>query len=80
MKLPTHDIPGHETIYVECECGEDKRQNLFKRLRKSTSDAVNVQFHDEGMCNNIMNKDTLPVRVYSGYSTEWHFHNNKLTH
>ena len=47
MKLPTHGIPGHETIYVECKFGDDKREKLFKKLRKSTSDAINVQFHED---------------------------------
>lgn len=47
MKLPTRDIPGHETFYVECQCDEDKRETLFKKLRKSASDAINVQLHND---------------------------------
>ena len=47
MRLPTHDVPGYETIYVECECGEDKKEELFKKLRQSTSDAIKIQFHND---------------------------------
>ena len=47
MKLPTHEIPGYETIYVECKCGEDKREELFKKLRHSASDAINIQIHND---------------------------------
>ena len=48
MKLSTRDIiPGHETFYVECECCEDKRETLFEKLRKSASDAIKVQLHDD---------------------------------
>ena len=48
MKLPTHDVPAYETIYVECDCSEDKRETLFESLRRSPSDhdAINVQPHD----------------------------------
>ena len=44
MKIPTRDIPGHETFYVECECGEDERETLFEKLRNS---AIEVQLHDD---------------------------------
>ena len=46
-KLASHGIPGHETFYVECECGEDERKTLFEELRKSASDAIKVQLHDD---------------------------------
>jgi hypothetical protein len=47
-KLPAHGNPaGHETIYVECQCGEDERKTLFEKLRKSASDAIKVQLHDD---------------------------------
>ena len=40
-------LPGHQTIYVECQCGEDERETLFEELRKSSSDAIQVQLHDD---------------------------------
>lgn len=44
MKLPTHDVPGHETIL----CGvRYKRETLFEKLRCSASDAIKVQLHDD---------------------------------
>ena len=54
MKLPTHDVPGHETIYVECNYEKDKRETLLEKLRCSASDAVKVQLHDDeqGISNN----------------------------
>ena len=47
MKLPTHDVPGHETIYVECNCDEENRKILFEQLRGSTSDAIKIQLHQD---------------------------------
>ena len=47
MKLPTRDIPGHETFYVECHCGKDERKILFEKLRKSASDTIKVQLHND---------------------------------
>ena len=47
MKLPTRNIPGHETFYVECQCVKDERETLFKELRKSASDAIKVQLHND---------------------------------
>ena len=47
MKLPTHDIPGHETIYVECDCKEEKIDTLLDNLRLSTSGAIKVQVHND---------------------------------
>lgn len=37
-------LPGHQTIYVECQCGEDERKTLFEELRKSS---IQVQSHDD---------------------------------
>ena len=45
-KLASHGIPGHETFYFECECGEDERKTLFEQLRKSAS-AIKIQLHDD---------------------------------
>ena len=47
MMLPTHDIPGHRTIYVECQCGKDEREMLFDKLRKSASGAIKVQLYND---------------------------------
>ena len=47
MKLPTHNIPGHETIYLECEYDESKRDTLFEKLKCSASDAIKIQLHDD---------------------------------
>ena len=47
MKLPTRDIiPGHETFYVECQCGEDERETLFDKLKTSAC-AIKIQLHND---------------------------------
>lgn len=51
MKLKTHDVPGHETIYVECDCGIEKRKTLFENLKSSASDAIKIQLHDDQQGN-----------------------------
>ena len=59
MKLPTHGIPGYETIYVECDCSEDERKTLFENLKCSPSnhDAINIELHD----------DQQGIRLYNDY-------------
>ena len=47
ITLPTHDVSGYETIYVECDCGEDKRKTLFENLKSSPSDAIKIQLHND---------------------------------
>lgn len=47
MKLPTRDISGHETIYVECDYDKDNRETLLKKLKSSASDAIEVQLHND---------------------------------
>lgn len=34
-------------MYVECQCGEDERKTLFEELRKSSSDAIQIQLHED---------------------------------
>ena len=51
QQLKTHDISGHETIYVECDCGEEKRKTLFENLKNSASDAINIQLHNDQQGN-----------------------------
>ena len=47
MKFPTNDVPGHETIYVECDYDEKERDTLFEKLRCSASDAIKIEPHDD---------------------------------
>ena len=55
MQQPkTHDISGHETMYVECDCGEEKRKTLFENLKNSASDAINIQLHNDQQGNDRM--------------------------
>ena len=56
MKLPTHDVPGRETIYVECNCDYDMRKTLLKKLKESASDnAIKVRLHNHNGMVSIIN-------------------------
>ena len=73
MKFPTRDIPGHETIYVECLCDEDERETLFEKLRNSASDAIQVQLHNDQQGINKSN-----IRVLSNCLTKFLLQLGKL--
>jgi hypothetical protein len=62
LKLETHSIPGHQTIYVECQCGEHERETLFEELRKSASDAIKLQLHDDQQ--GIDNSNVCELKIY----------------
>ena len=47
INLQTQDVSGYETIYVECDCDEDKRKTLFENLKSSPSDAIKIQLHED---------------------------------
>lgn len=64
MKLKTHDVSGHETIYVECDCDKEKRKTLFENLKTSASDAIKIQLHDDQQGN-----DRLYIGALLTYTT-----------
>ena len=65
MKLPTHDVPGHETIYVECDCDNDMRKTLFKKLKESASDnAIKVRLHNHNGMVSIINDNHNIINMY----------------